>query len=126
MWLDETNGNIYQAINVSSGAAVWLLLGGPVTGQSVLTSDFAITATANGTTFQDSGLSVALPAAGTYLITAEVRGRIVGNTGTYWAINVKLYNSTDAADVSNTLRRVAYTTSTYQLQVTCPITTPVS
>lgn len=97
----------------------------PPAGQSVLSSDFTITAAVDGT-FEDSGLSIAIPSAGTYLITGDVRVKIDGNAGTGWGINVKLYNSTDAADVSNSIRRAIYTLSATEEQVTCPITVPVT
>ena len=100
-------------------------MGGPVTGQSVLSSDFTITAAVDGT-FEDSGLSIAIPSAGTYLITGDVRVKIDGDAGTAWGVNVKLYNSTDTADVSNSIRRAIYTLSATEEQVTCPITVPVT
>jgi hypothetical protein len=95
-----------------------------VSGQEALTSDFAITGLT--TAFQDTGLSVALPSAGTYLLLANVRGRVVVATGTYGSIEAKLYNSTDAADVANSVRRVIYTTDTTQIQVTVPISVLVT
>lgn len=100
----------------------WIMVrySGVLTGSSYLTSDFNITGAT--TVFQDTGLSVTLPEAGTYLVQANVRCRVVMASGTYGTIETKLHNSTDAADVSNSLRRCVYTTSTAQIQVTNPIT----
>lgn len=125
MWLDETNDLIYQAIDVTAGAAVWRCLSAPsVSGSSYLTSDFTITGAT--TVYQDTGLSVALPAAGTYLIQADVRFRLLMATGTSAAIDVKLYNSTDAADVGNSVRRCAFTSGTVQIQSTIPLSVIVT
>lgn len=73
--------------------------------ESVLGSTFSITGTSG--TYQDTGLSVTLPSAGTYLIEADVKG--VLNTsvaGTF--LLAKLYNSTDAADVANSEAMIIY------------------
>lgn len=88
--------------------------------ESVLGGTFTITGTAG--TFQDTGLSVTLPAAGTYRITGDVRGNLRGNVGTTWWLSAKLFNSTDAADVTNSERIVVLTNvNTILLQQTCPI-----
>ena len=88
--------------------------------ESVLGSAFSITGTAG--TYQDTGLSLSLPSAGTYRITADVRGRLTGNAGTAWWLTAKLYNSTDAADVTDSERLIVLTATTgMQLQMTCPI-----
>lgn len=76
-------------------------------GSAVLGSAFTLNATSG--TFQDTGLSVTLPWAGTYKITANVRGALKGNTGSIWFIVAKLYNSTDAAYVTNSERMVILT-----------------
>jgi hypothetical protein len=68
-------------------------------GESVLSANFDITA-ANGT-YMDTGLSITLPAAGTYLIFARVRCYITFTAGSTGKIVYKLYNSTDAADIAN-------------------------
>lgn len=80
------------------------------TGESVLGSTFEITGTAG--TFQDTGLSVALPGAGTYVVTASVRASVTGNAGTAWWLVGKLYNSTDAADVANSERLLPFAPTT--------------
>jgi len=73
--------------------------------ESVLGSPFTITG-ADGV-FQDTGLSVKLPSAGTYLITAEVRGDLFVTVADGY-IRAYLYNSTDAAIVANTATMCTY------------------
>lgn len=90
-------------------------------GNAVLGSSYDITASAG--TFADTGLSVTLPSAGTYEITANVRGAMVGNAGTSWWITAELYNSTDSAAVTDSERLVVLTgTTALHLQNTCVIT----
>jgi hypothetical protein len=94
-------------------------------GSATLGSTFSITGTAG--TYQDTGLSVTLPSAGSYRITANVRGVLQGNAGTLWWITAKLYNSTDAADVTDSERIVTLTGTTgLNLQNTAPIVTRVT
>lgn len=89
-------------------------------GSSVLSADFTLDQ-ANGT-YQDTGVSVSLPAAGTYKISANVRGTVTMATGTIGYIAAKLYNSTDAADVTNSERLVTLAGSTGSaFQATAPI-----
>jgi hypothetical protein len=77
--------------------------------RSVLSSDFTLNAA--DSVFQDTGVSLSLPAAGTYFISCSVNMTFVINGGTYVAGQIKLYNSTDAADVSGTLT-LTYTSVT--------------
>ena len=94
-------------------------------GESVLGSAFSITGSSG--TYQDTGLSITLPAAGTYLITANVRGNLALATGANGFASVKLYNSTDAADVTSSERLIIYTVTTAtNFQMTCPITAIVT
>lgn len=65
-------------------------------GESVMNSQFNITA-ANGT-YQDTGLEITLPSAGTYLFSANVRG-FISATELGAFIVAKLYNSTDSSYV---------------------------
>ncbi len=66
-------------------------------GIAVLGSTYSISASG---AWEDTGLSVTLPSAGTYALDASVRAGVQNNgAGTF--ISVKLYNSTDAADVAN-------------------------
>lgn len=54
--------------------------------------------------YEDIGLSVSLPSAGTYLVTAEVRTFCQTSASPPGYVTCKLYNSTDAADVTNSER----------------------
>ena len=67
----------------------------PSNGSSV--GGYTITASS---AWEDTGLSVTLPSAGTYLLM--VRGRAVVNNNTVGAtVNVRLYNTTDSAAITN-------------------------
>jgi hypothetical protein len=68
-------------------------------GESVLGADFTLSA-ANGT-YQDTGLSLSLPSAGTYRIYIHVRGSVAFSAGSLGFITAKLFNSTDGTDVAN-------------------------
>lgn len=75
-----------------------------VSGGATLGSAYSVT-TSN--VWEDTGLSITLPNAGTYIINGTARGSINNNTpGSYMA--VKLYNSTDGADVANSETLCAY------------------
>jgi len=88
---------------------------GMSTGTSFLASGFSLTAALG--TYQDTGLSITLPSAGTYRISAIVRGTIDGNAGTAWWITSKFYNSTDAANVSNSETLVVLSASNLFLSI---------
>lgn len=96
--------------------------------ESVLGSDFNITGTAG--TFQDTGLSITLPDAGTYEITCDVRAALRANGGagsTAWWISIELYNSTDSAVVTDSERLAVLTgTNAVLFQMTCPLTKKVT
>lgn len=62
-------------------------------GTSTLSSGFTLTASAG--TFEDTGLSITLPSAGTYNVYAIARGQIAYSAGVEAFIQVKFYNSTD-------------------------------
>lgn len=103
IWLDTTNDIIYQAIDVTAGAASWALLGGAALSDTeVLSASFSITAAAG--TYEDTGLSISLPLPGTYVIMCDVRAIMVPNTGSGWYMTSKLYNNTIGADVANSER----------------------
>ena len=74
---------------------------------SLSSSQYNISAT---DTYEDIGLSVTLPAAGTYRVWVNltVGGRITASPN--GLITFKLYNSTDAADVSNSERTAPWIT----------------
>lgn len=67
--------------------------------QAVLNAAFVISA-ARGT-FVDTGLAVALPEAGTYLLLADVRGVLTVSGSPPGWLAAKLRNVTDNADVTN-------------------------
>lgn len=79
-------------------------------GESVLAADFTLNQ-ANGT-FQDTGLSISLSAAGTYKIYGNIKASINFSAGADGYVVVKLYNSTDAAYVTNSERILAYSETT--------------
>lgn len=89
-------------------------------GESILGSIVTLTGT-NGT-YQDTLLSVTLPEAGTYRLSALVRGSINGNAGTVWWLTSRLFNSTDAAAVSNSEVLIVLTVVSGQgFQMTAPM-----
>lgn len=69
-------------------------------GEASLASNF--TPSAANDVYQDTGLSITLPSAGTYLILAMVRGLIAFSSGSTAFLQYKLYNSTLGADVVGT------------------------
>lgn len=69
------------------------------TGEAALGSDYTVTSS-----YASVGVSVTLPAAGTYLILATVAGRCQVSSG-QGAIDVRLYNTTDSAAVSSSDRQ---------------------
>ena len=95
----------------------------PNTSIIILADRRVLRITASAGTYEDTGLSVTLPSAGTFLVTADVRGFMRGFTGTSWWITAKFYNSTDNADVANSQRMVVLIDVTgVQLQQTCTLT----
>ena len=68
-------------------------------GTSTLSSGFTLTASAG--TFEDTGLSITLPSAGTYNVYAIARGQISYSAGVEAFIQVKFYNSTDGVYLDN-------------------------
>ena len=90
-------------------------------GMSTLASSLSITG-GNGV-YQDTGLSVTLPSAGTYMLRANVRGAISNSSTTINYIAAKLYNSTDSADVANsaTIVVLADGPTNNSIQATAPI-----
>jgi hypothetical protein len=61
---------------------------------------------ANGT-YQDTGLSITLPMAGTYLIWVDVRGTADPATNPPGWITAMLYNATDNVYITESERLVA-------------------
>ena len=93
-------GSAAHVLTVASGVPSWAAVPTATTGGAALGSDFTFTSTSYG----DSGLSIALPAAGTYLIlgTFSFRCQVSAGQG---AIDVQLYNTTDSAAVASSDRR---------------------
>ena len=85
-----------------------------VSGESVLATDYTITA---NDAWQDTGLSIPLPAAGTYLIGGHVSGAGETSAGITGAIKARLYDATAAAGISNSVRRCVYVGVTGETQV---------
>mgnify|MGYP006340090163 CR=1 FL=1 len=96
-----------------------------VTSVSTLSSTYNLTSGSG--VFEDIGLSVALPSSGTYFVYANIRSLVTLATGSSGYIVTKLYNSTDAADVTNSERLGAYTniigTQVYSMTTTDEIIT---
>lgn len=89
-------------------------------GTSVLSGTYNVTKP-NGT-WQSVGVALSLPSSGTYQISCDVRGLLLMSSGA-GALSYRLYNTTDAAAVSNSERLglYAWTTGSYYL-ATAPIT----
>lgn len=93
---------------ISTGTSSQVLVGGTVpafgswitgtSASSTLGSTYTIVDTDG--TFDDTGLSITLPASGTYLVGYQARTNIL-NTTAGPAIVLRMYNSTDAAVVTN-------------------------
>jgi hypothetical protein len=66
----------------------------------------------SSTSYLDTGISLTLPSAGTYLIFAKVRGFLLLNSGSPPNLTARFYNSTDATAIpdSDTLIVLAGTT----------------
>lgn len=103
--VQATSAGTAGQVLTSGGASVNGAYADPVTftfgSASLSSSPFTLNA-ANGI-YQDIGLSVSLPAAGTYIVTATVRGTILTSSGAGYFV-YKLQNSTDATDIANSER----------------------
>ena len=80
----------------------------PSTGTSVLGANFPLTAPAG--TYEDIGLSITLPAKGTYKIFGNIVSELSMSAGSSAYISTRLYNSTDAANVADSERWGTYLT----------------
>lgn len=80
-----------------------------VTGEATLGATYTISA--NNGAFEDTGLSITLPSAGTFLVWYQARTNINATTTAGAYIITEMYNATDAADVSNTEQIGAYATT---------------
>jgi len=97
-------GSSSQVLGVSGGVPAWRDEYAASNGSSTLASAYSITST---NAWQDTGLSVSLPAAGTYLILYNARAAVAASGGTSWIV-VRLYNTTDAAAITDTERLTAF------------------
>ncbi len=114
-----TSGYVLKTQGASANPA-WTDWVGAESGESVLGSTFTITGSAG--TYQNTGLSITLPSAGTYLITASIRGVVQVSAGVPAYIVSRLYNVTDSAAVTNSERFVCLIHTTgQQSQNTCGI-----
>lgn len=86
---------------------------GRVAGRATLVSAFSITG-ASGV-YQDTGLEVTLPSAGTYLINYNVRVSGQTSSGSGW-ISVRLYDETAAAAITDSERLTFYPVTTSNIQ----------
>lgn len=92
-----------------------------VYGESVLPSNFSVTAANN--TYQNTGLTITLPSAGTYELMADVRCDVYTTSGTGW-MSVKLVDSTAGTDIPNTNRlAIANQVTNVVISSTVPIHT---
>lgn len=73
---------------------------------SVLSSSFTITAAAG--TYQSTGLTVALPSAGVYQVSANVRAQLEISAGSNASVVCKFVNSTDAVDLTDSERMITF------------------
>jgi hypothetical protein len=107
-----TSGTLPDARIAS--AAAWNAKGAPNTAsQAVLAADYDVQA-ASGS-FADTGLSITLPGAGTFLLFASVRAQLQVSVSGANMI-AKLYNSTDGADVANSETLIFYFAETNSLR----------
>jgi hypothetical protein len=101
----ECDGSGWQSIGMSREL---------LSGSAVLGSSYTITSS----TFQDTGLSIELPTAGTYYIGYNVRSFISTSGGTpVFYIVVQLYDATSAAAIANTERLGVLSDSNNQAQL---------
>lgn len=111
----ETQVSLVSASDLTSGTLATARLPGgdwitASTDSTTLTSSHTITSSAG--TYEDTGLTLTLPAAGTYLMTASVRGELQCSAGSAFWLSVRLYNQTDGAAVTDSERIVVGGTST--------------
>jgi hypothetical protein len=110
-WFDTNTGTLFKFVDDGTSSQwVEVSTGGYITtnhasGMAVLASAFDISGA--NQVFQDSGLALSLPAAGTYAIDGSIRG-VVANNMSNCQIYVKLYNATAGADISDTETLVIY------------------
>lgn len=105
MFVATATGTANQVLTSNGGstAPTFQTIPAATFGSSSLASTYDVT-----DSYGDTGLSITLPSAGTYDVTAIVRGQTAYGSGLEGYLNVKLYNATDAVDVSETEMIVGY------------------
>lgn len=81
------------------GDATWAAESGATNGRAVLGSDLDLSVPASGV-WTSTGLSIALPTAGTYIVEQSVRSTITAPSNTAYVLS-RLYNVTAGAAVAN-------------------------
>jgi hypothetical protein len=87
-------------------------------GRSVLASAHNITTNDN---WETTSLSVSLPSAGEYLILGGAMANCQLSSGSLGTISVRLYNSTNSAEVPNSVVKCVSTSGTNRTDATAPI-----
>lgn len=87
------------------GDGTWRPVPTATWGEAVLASSVALTGANHS--WQESGLAVTLPAAGVYLVGADVRGAVTGSAADHF-VAAALYNQAASALVVHSERLVAY------------------
>lgn len=96
-----------------ASAAAWHAKGEPNSALgALLAAAFNLTAAAG--VYQDTGLSLSLPSAGTYIVTANIRGDLKISGGALAYLVARLFNATDAAALANTESLVCLTEAVNQ------------
>lgn len=108
-------GTTGQELRVASGVPTWSDPHAATNGSATLGSSYTV----SGTSYADTGLSVTLPAAGTYLVIGEVAGYLYMTSGA-GSLTCRLYDTTNAAAISESDRRIIQTVGD-QNQGTIPI-----
>ncbi|MGW2074267.1 hypothetical protein ACWCPK_38525 [Streptomyces sp. NPDC001953] len=89
---------------------------------TVLRGTFTVPDTATGANFADTGLSITLPGAGTWKVTAEVHGTLSGTGPGGTALTARLFNVTAGTAVADSNRMVIHrtepATGAYTIQAT--------
>lgn len=119
-----TAGQVFTSGGASADGAYADPVGG-TNSLSTLGSAFNITGTTG--TYQDTGLSVSLPSAGTYMVIGSIRAEMNVSSGVGAFIEVKLRNNSLSSDIANseTICTIANTINA-AWQGTTPLIMPVT
>jgi len=99
-------GSAGQVLTTVSGTPAWTAPLTATNGSAALASSYSSVTTS----FTNVGLSITLPAAGTYLLIANVRSQfnLYGSAGNSSFMSAQLYDSTNSNVVANTLTLLSY------------------